>query len=288
MHARTLVEIVARIVLNTDEPMRQSERPGMDQVNKYWAASKCRHESWQRAFRLLENDLLSYDPYHDNWPATRAVVDEVLVSEVLTRLWSAFLALFDKTHQSHEFTGIANSIFVSHIEASNQALRLLVAQPTERQDKVDPLNSFRHRLERWTDLLLGGISDTRIAVRYCFDRNRTLDFAVDRLEQSLESRRQANHLLLASLAADLSENTGNYPANPDLNRQIAAGVLDFLSADRFDSVGLLKSSYLIRIEKDRHDLELLVEQLDHLFQNGPGKHVSGNRFLAAGESREDG
>jgi hypothetical protein len=263
-----MVEIAARIVLNSDEAGTATDSHGVDQVKKYWAASQCRLESWRRAFKLLAGDAQNPHPCHNAWPATQAVVEEVLVSEVLTRLWSAVLAAHDKARAATEFTGIANSVFVSHLDASNQALRLLVEQPAGVETNVDALNRFRHRLERWTDLLLASISDTRMAARFCFDRHRLLDFATDRLEQSIESRRYANHLLLASLSADLAENTGKYPANPELNRQIASGVLEFLNAERFDSVGLLKSSYVVRLEKDRDDLEQLVAQLDPLFPAG--------------------
>lgn len=265
MHARNLAELVARIVLTTEEPFTRERLPDVDNVKQYWTASRCRLNAWQLAFKQLEAELQEADPLHDPWPATVAVVEEVLVSEVVTRVWSAVLAHYDMATQQHELTGLANAVFISHLESTNQALRLLMALPKEHQKEIEALNAFQYRLERWTDMLLSNLPECRLAARYSFNRNRMLDFAIDRGQQSIEQLRRSSQLFLASFIADLRNNTGKYPASPDLNRQLASGVLEFLTSARFDSTGQLKSSYLIRLEKDRKDIESLVGQLSPLF-----------------------
>lgn len=188
-------------------------------------------------------------------------MEEVLISELVTRVWTAILAQADHDATSQELTGIANGIFVAHLELSNQAFRLLLELPPEHAAEVERLNCFRQRLERWTDLLLSCLRETRIAARYCFDRQRLSDFALDHGQQPLEVRQRANRLLAASLAADLRIQTSKYAANPELNRQIAAGILQFFTPERFDGLGLPKSSFLLQIERDQQDLEALCDEL---------------------------
>ena len=248
MHSRTLVELAARLVLESIDPPTSAETTA-ELAKQYWTASKCRLESWQRALRIFNADLKDRDPWHDPWPATEAVVQEILLSELLTRVWSAVLIQRDRVTHSNELTGIAQGVFISHLEVSNQTLRLLMAQGEESRAGVQKLDRLRRRIERWTDLLLGHLPDESIAIRFAHNRTRMQEFARDLRQQPAEVQGQARRILLASLATDLKKNTSRYSANPELNRQIAAGVIAFLPAEQFDSTGVPKSADQVRFEQ---------------------------------------
>ena len=266
MHARNLVELAARLVLESINPPTSSETT-VELAKQYWTASKCRLESWQRALRIFAEDLKENDPWHDPWPATEVVVQEILISELLTRVWSAVLVQCDQTTQANELTGVAQSVFISHMEISSQALRLLMAQSDARQAAVQKLNLQRRRIERWTDLLLAYLSDEKISSRFAHDRERMLEFAAERRQQTPEAQRQANQILLASLSADLKKNTGRLSANPELNRQIAAGVMAFLPAEQFDSIGLPKSTSQLWIEQTLDETDIYLQEFRRLCES---------------------
>jgi hypothetical protein len=271
MHARLLVELAARLALESVNPANRGEN-NFEFVKQYWTASKCRLESWQRALKIFSDDLQVDDPWHDPWPATEVVVQEILISELLTRVWSAVLIQCDQTSQNGELTGAAQSVFISHMEASNQAMRLLVAQPLHRQAAVERLDVQRRRIERWTDLLLGCLPNSSIAERFAHDRNRMLDFAADRRLQSANELRQSNRILLASLNAELKSHSNRFAANPELNRQIAAGVMAFLSHDQFDSIGLPKSPNQIWIEQSLDETDAYVKEFRRLYESAQRPH----------------
>jgi hypothetical protein len=233
----------------------------LDQAKNYWSAAKCRLQAWQRTLRQLAGDTTRPPDEYNNWPATRSVVEEIFLSEVATRLWTAILTQADLSGAQSELTGLANGIFVAQLEVSNKAMRLLLQMPESHRDAVDRVNQLRLRLERWTDLLLGCLPESRIAARYGFDRRRISEFALDHSQQPLKSRAQSCRLLAASLAADLRNLCGKYPANPDLNRPIATGILEFFGPQRFDSHGIPKSPFLVQIERGQQDLEALCDEL---------------------------
>ncbi len=266
MHARHLAELAARLALESSAGPISKETTA-ELAKQYWTSSKCRLESWQRALRIFADDLQTDDPWHDPWPATEVVIQEILISELLTRIWSAVLVQRDQSTQSSELTGLAQSVFISHMEVSNQALRLLMAQRQDRQAAVQQLNVHRRRLERWTDLLLGCLPDEKVASRFAHDRARMLDFAVDHRQQSSDSQCQANQLLLTSLSTELKKFSNRFSANPELNRQIAAGVMAFLPAENFDSIGLPKPASQILIEQTLDETDVYMKEFRRLYES---------------------
>lgn len=263
MHARNLVELTARLVMESADPPTTQETT-VELAKQYWTASKCRLESWQRALRIFFEDLQEDDPWHDSWPATEVVVQEILVSELLTRVWSAVLLRRDHATRSQELTAVAQSVFISHLELSSQALRLLMAQPESRHNAVQRLNALRKRIESWTDLILAFLPDEQLAARFAHQPARMHEFAADHRMHSPEESQRANQILFASLSSDLKKNTTRYAANPELNRQIAAGVLAFLPSEQFDSIGLPKSASQFWIEKTLDESDAYVEEFRRL------------------------
>lgn len=263
MHARNLVELAARLVLESADPPGPVETT-FELAKQYWTASKCRLESWQRSLKVFFDDLRESDPWHNPWPATEAVVEEILVSELLTRVWSAVLLRRDQAMQVHEFSAVAQSVFVSHLEISSRALRLLLAQPESRQADVEKINALRRRIESWTDLILAQLPEEAIAQRFAHRPDRLLEFAADRRMRSPDENLRSNQILIASLNSDLQKNTARWSANPELNRQIAAGVMAFLPAMQFDSIGLPKTPSQYRIEKTLDESDAYLEEFRQL------------------------
>ena len=67
--------------------------------------------------------------------------------------------------------------------------------------------------------------------------------------------------IAASFSVDVVRDQTPYSANPDLNRELAAGILDFFTADRFDSNSMPKSTRMIWMEKAQIDTQLLLDEL---------------------------
>ena len=230
-------------------------------LTNYWTASKVRINRWVTALKMFEDDISS-NSGHDPWPAMAIVVQEILVSEFMTRIWAATVLTHDWHRQSDEMHGLAHSVHISHLEARNRAIRVMLSSRPLNEKMFDKMNALRSRLERWTDLFLGQLPSAKQAATFGFDRARVADFHSEFSESVGPESSTQQKILMSSFALDLSRDSIEYAANPDTNREIAAGVLSCFPADRFDSFGLPKSVRSVWLEKSQCDTQVLV---DHLF-----------------------
>ena len=210
---------------------------------------------------MFEQDMHNPDPRHDPWPALEIVVQEILLSELLSRVWSATVLTHDWYHQTDELHGLVHSVHVSHIEAKNRALRILLSGQATNETAFDRINRVRRRLERWTDLFLGQLPRGDKAIIFGFDRQSRCKTST----RSSGIRRTGICHPPASadgfVRRDLIRDRTQFAANPELNREIAAGILACFPSDRFDSHGLPKSVQSIWIEKSQNDTQMLLDQL---------------------------
>ncbi|MDG2012647.1 MAG: hypothetical protein P8J33_04030 [Pirellulaceae bacterium] len=261
MHATQLAEIGGWLSISSDLFIREGQQANLKSAMRYWAASKCRLQRWQAALKVFEDDFANPCEMHDPWHAVETVVQEILVSEVLTRIWTAVLVQHDRVLAHQELQSIGHSVFIGHLEARNRALRLLLKNRPVNQAAFDRVDEIRRRMERWIDLLLSRVTDLEVAIQFGFEESRIRDFAADRPMENDEQLQQARKLLLASLSASLKRGIKTWTANPDLNREIAAGVLACVPSDRFDSVGLPKTITLMQMEQIHNDTHEMVTNL---------------------------
>lgn len=270
MQANQLAEMGSWIALHSANLVFGRRQPAMGAANEYWTASKCRLQRWITAMKMFEADVAMFEsgmvkpddftPPHDPWPAMEIVVQEILLSEFVTRIWAATVLCHDQYHQTEELHGLAHSTFVSHIEARNRAVRLLLSAQSLNEKAFDRINLLRRKLERWTDLFMAQLPNLAVAKQFAFDADRVTDFYEERRQESGADVARRQHILAASFSAEVHQITST-SANPSFNRQIASGILRCFPSDRFDSTGLPKSARMLWLEKSQDDTEMLVDEL---------------------------
>ena len=261
MHASLLAEMGSWVAIYASNLVLCREEQPMMVGTHYWVSSQKRAERWSTALKMFEQDFKDPKIRHDPWPALEIVVQEILLSELLTRVWSAAVTTYDHYRESDELFGLAHSVHIRHQEAKNRALRILLSGQAANESAFDRLNALRRRIERWTDLFLGQLPDPELASAFAFNESRMKDFGRERREQSIEQFKMKQQVLAASFSTDLIRGVCVNPANPELNREIASGVLACFPADRFDSSGIPKSLRSLWLEKSSNETAMLVEHL---------------------------
>ncbi len=274
MHATQLAEIANWAAFNISRLISGTNSLTPASCNEYWSQSKCRQHRWVTALKMFENDIRQADARHDPWPAIEIVIQEILVAELLTRVWSAAMAAHDARHRRNELGSVAHSIHIGHVETRNRALRLLLENETVSPTTFDRLNSLRRSVERWTDLLLAQSPDFVSANEFAFDSKRVSDFREDNAEYDDTVMRTRRLLFSASMSEDFGQLTLRYSANPGINRRIAGGVMSCFPADRFDTSGIPKSIQMYWLEQATDETQQLMDLLATLDRQAPAHNVA--------------
>jgi len=264
MHARDLVELAAVVAASGPVLVRQAGPIPSSSVEQYWVASKCRLDRWGRGLRELTVEAARGGPdwHRTRWPRFRALLEEVLTGEVLTRVWAAVACAHDRHRSTDAAEPVARSVLMGHLDARHRVLTLLVQRRAIDSEAGLKLNRLRRRTERWTDMLIGYLAGLDDLDEFAVDPIRARDFAEDlRYRSPWQDGRHAWPLVQTSLRAAFCQ--GLCPTSPsaDLNAKIAASILACFPPELFDSTGLFHSLWLSRLTHITDDTAGLIEEL---------------------------
>lgn len=261
MHARDLVELAALLAVNGSTLIEHARHLSPEGLEQYWTAAKCRHERWLRTLKLFSLEVQYVDVLEtmDYWTAIRPVLEEILTSEILARVWAAICCGYDRRHGLEEGSLVARTVLASHLEARHRTLNLMVYGRGLRVEQAVSLNRMRRRNERWADVFLSLLASHVDISEFVFSAGRAREFARE-LKRTAEPDLSVA-LLLASLRLSYQREQPSAAANPDLNRRVAESLLATLPPHLFDSTGQLKSLWLLRMQSAACDTQGLIDQL---------------------------
>ena len=275
MHASELVELAALVATHGRTLLSAAEQVAAAGLEEYWTASKCRLDRWSRTLKQysLEMPYTSGPRRAERWRSVRPVLEEILSGEVLTRVWAAAACTHDRIHGRCEAEPVVRSVYIGHLEARNRALNLMVfGQGFGMQEAVE-LNRLRRGAERWTDLLLGHLYEQFDVEEFAFVPDRAEEFAGDLQHEACAGGGLAWQLTLASLRAAFQRTAASPSPNGDLNERIASGVLRCFDPRMYDSTGLTKSLWMVRMENAAADTAGMIAEL---LDDGVRRRASGN------------
>jgi hypothetical protein len=262
MHSPELVELAAIVSAHGPALVKSVERLSEQGLEQYWTTSKVRLDRWCRSLRNFAT--MAGDPKwrQVHWPRIRAIIEEILSSEMLTRVWAGVLCAHDRQHKLDEAEPIARSVMLGHLEARHRVLTLLLNTPGLDLKSAAKLSRLHERCERWTDLLVGYLISLGDLSEFAFDPAPARDFAQDLRDEGVQpGRRMVWPLILASLRGSFRQEFAAETPNADLNQRIAAGILACFPSDVFDSTGQFQSLWLLRLNNSADDAQVMIEEL---------------------------
>ena len=249
MHGCELIELAAllassgRILVSSDRSIRS------EGLEEYWVASRCRLDRWGTALASYADETNRRRNQVAGWQATRSVVEEILASEVLTRIWTALCCGKGKPQQSldNETASICRNVFAGHLEASARAMRMVAQTDRIGIEEAVSLNRLRRRNERWNDLLLSLCRDICDVREFAYCQKRVADVA-------LSGNGCERSVVLAAVQIGCRDRLATEPANPESNRRIATAVLACIGSACFESGSGLHSEFISRLYDTTADL----------------------------------
>src|SRR5262249_46249431 len=96
MQTREIVDLAAFIAAQGPGFLGGAGQLPESALAQYWTASKCRLDRWNRLLRRVQDPArTSPQEEHLDWSHLQAVCEEILVSEMVTRVWSSLLTALD-------------------------------------------------------------------------------------------------------------------------------------------------------------------------------------------------
>lgn len=263
MYARDLVELAALVGVHSPVLIHGAGRVPKSAIEEYWTASRCRLDRWTRLLRRLADagsQISLPAPLH--WTRVHGVLEEILASEILTRLWTAACVAYDRARDDEELAPIARNVFQGHLEARRRVLHLITEARVIDLEQCVALNQLRRRVERWTDMLLAHISRDVDITEFSFEPHRAMDFAEDLAHEAVATQRQfTGQLVLSSLRAAFQTNLAQSSPNPDLNRRLGCAILACFREELFDATGLVKPLWVERLSVTADDAQGMIDEL---------------------------
>ncbi len=266
MHCVLIADIAALVSQHGPAVLYRRDAIPPEAVTAYWASNRTRFELWHQTMSRYQSAQQSGESMilRNWWREHIVVLEEVLVTEILTRVIAALAAGLDEASDSDEIAPVTHAVHLSHLEARNRVQQMMLfGRGNSVQDAVR-LNRLRQGVERWTDALIGRMSvQSPTTIRYAINPRRANVYAEEmRVYGHGPSRDTASWLMNAAMHDMLRQRTSRVAALPEANRNVAQSVLLMLRPDLFDSVGTLKSLWLHRMQIDTDRTNRVLDELN--------------------------
>lgn len=263
MHSRELVELAALAAVHAPTFIRGSQRPPQSACEEYWAASRCRLDRWTRLLRRLADASTEIvRPATLSWERIAPALEEILVSELLTRIWTAAAVAHDRNRDEAELEPIARNVWLGHQEVRRRLLALLADARGLEPDEIEHLEHLRRRMERWCDMLLAHLARDVDITEFAMDPARAVEFAHDLDYQAAAAEQRFTcQLICTSLRAAFTPILAENSPNADLNRRLAAAIVACYGDEFLAAVGFGRPLWLARMSTTADDAQHLIDEL---------------------------
>lgn len=224
--------------------------------------------------RFADDKSITCTPKNPVWAQYQAVFEEILISELLTRVFAGLMTIQDQRLSSNEVAPVARSVVLGHLEARNRLMGLLAGKHGVPDQTAAAMNRLLNRVEHWTDVFLGKLTPMSDVAHLGFDEDRVRRFGKSlgcgcRKEDQgepgkvpLEDGRFARWDSIRDEFRDAfrAGHSGLSP-NFDLNEQIAGGVLLCFSPEMLSPSDCVRSIWLCRLVAVAESTQGLLSEL---------------------------
>ena len=200
-----LTEVAALMAAHGQLFIEQSGEVSTQAVGDYYILSRNRFNRWMRDLNDLEHGIPISDPLHlvgfaVDRPGTRAITEQILINEMVARIWTVLLLARDASNNIDRIRPVARNIFLGHLAVRHKALGVVLADNRMSPKDLLAIDHLRKSTERWSDLLCCPFMGQFNLWECAFDKSRAQEFLRDRVDQAgISHRSRAWVLILAGL-----------------------------------------------------------------------------------------
>lgn len=265
MHSSWLVEIASVWAYHASARVEEDLPFPAEAVHEYWVQNRTRFNGWNAMLTAHQRRMesLSMGSRIQAWQKLKSLIEEILLAEPLARVSVAIATRLESRRIDDDTRSILHNVYGTHQEVRNRCLKIISQGIANGNPEADELNSLRHYLEHWTDLLLGYFANHSEATQYSHNPSRVAEFSEEYSDRMLgDQSKLVWSLLIASCRAWLNKHVEHRPVSPRLNQLISEAALGMIHPNLFDSMGLMRSHLLHRIEKGLDQAGETIQRLE--------------------------
>lgn len=200
-----LTEVAAIMAAHSQLFIEQPDEISAEAVGDYYVLSRNRFNRWMRELDGSGHvqpisdtqQLMGRSPCR---PATRAITEQILIHEMISRIWTVMLLARDVSNGIDRIQPVARNIYLGHQAVRHKALGAVLADDRLSSKDLLAIDQLRKSSERWTDLLCCAMIGQYNLWEFAFDKDRAREFLRDRVDQAgLSHRSRSWVLILAGL-----------------------------------------------------------------------------------------
>ena len=273
LNVRHLAELAGVLSVHSLSIVESPSPFALDRVEGFREACRKRTGVWFSRMQDLEMSSLCWSRLYGNRDARSRLIEEILVSELLTRMVSGLLAAHGQLHDENNLCRIAGDLFHDAQKARRLALRQMLEMADAESADVRELDRRRRSSERWTDLVLGPLQSRFAIKQFTFDAGRSREFGQAILPHLASGT--AGKIISAGIGVAFPASLEGVPSHAGLHRDVAAAILSWLPPDLFDADGGIRPLRSVRAARS-----------ERLLESRPPKHPNRRRSEAAADSQK--
>ena len=235
-----------------------------DHLHNYWKCCRGRLVDWLKQIDTLASQAADLpDGQHlELWQTAVPVLNEIFVTDILTRVWAATLTALDMNRGVESASPIARHTLNGHDEARNRALSLMVNSLQVPLGRLSQVDRIRRKSERWSDLLIGHLVLNFQLDEFAFEVDRAVEFGQSQMREILRATDEPvwEFVLTGIRLAFKTLPDETSPSNA-WNQGIIRHVLGSFPEDCFDEFGQFKSIRRSRVEHSPERSDRLADSL---------------------------
>lgn len=263
----------------------ESSTPVSDeQLHNYWKCCRGGLIDWLRDIDDLSSQAADRADGHHLvlWQSAVPILNEIFVSEILTRVWAATLTAMDMTRGSKQASPIARHTLSGHNEARNRALTLMVKGMDVPLGSLSQVDRLRRKAERWSDLLCGHLILNFQLEEFAFEPDRAVEFGQSQMREILRaSDEPVWEFVLMGIRLAFKKMPDETPPSDAWNRGIIRNVLGSFPSDCFDDFGQFKGLRRSRVERSSERSDRFADALLQTAQQNPTERKASRLSFSA-------
>ncbi len=247
MHAQQLISL-ANTYAHMAALQRVHRQPSPREASQsYWLTNRFRHEYWSGRLAAHRAAIqgIAIGQRHARWLDIVPVIEEILLSEPLTRVVALHGKIMEREQIDDELAPLAHSVLTAHLEARHRCLHLIVFGSGLSPALAVRLNRLRRNVELFNDQLMASLPTLAGGDLYSFDQpasDRARDeLASTHLDSNPVGRRVHERALFHWSLQNTSLDADPRAANGRLNQRLSETVLEMWPQASFDGLGVARS-----------------------------------------------